>query len=85
MAILLDIFRPRGVRARSARALERGIFTINNVQQLLLCFDKITTKLSNLLIFKEQDTKFSQNYYFTHSRFLDGKGIWRIRRRGPNS
>ena len=45
-------------RARSARALERGILTINNVH-LLFCFDKITTKLQNLLIFKKQDGAFS--------------------------
>ena len=57
-------------RARSARALERGILTINNVH-LLFCFDKITKKLQNLLIFEKQDTKFSQNY------FLHTRGNWR--------
>ena len=48
--------------ARSARALERGISTIDNVH-LLFCL----TKLQNLLIFEKQDTKCSQNY-FLHTR-----------------
>ena len=59
------MFLKRTPRARSARALERDILTINNVH-LLFCFDKIT-KFTNFT--KTRHKIFSKLLFYTLAVF----------------